>query len=49
MNKVIVMFIGILTDWGEASESVTGYSGAEFKKFSVYKDAEEYLKGGDDE
>ena len=41
--------IGILTDWGEASESVTGYSGAEFKKFSVYKDAEEYLKGGDDE
>lgn len=41
--------IGILTDWGEASESVTGYSGAVFKKFSVYKDAEEYLKGGDDE
>lgn len=41
--------VGILTDWGEASESVTGYSGAEFKKFSVYKDAEEYLKGGDDD
>lgn len=41
--------IGILTDWGEASESVTGYSGAEFKKFSVLSDAEEYLKGGDDE
>ena len=41
--------IGILTDWGEASESVTGYSGAVFKKFSVLKDAEEYMKGGDDE
>lgn len=41
--------IGILTDWGEASKSVTGYSGAEFKKFSVLSDAEEYLKGGDDE
>lgn len=41
--------VGILTDWGEASQSVTGYSGAEFKKFSVYKDAEEYLKGGDDD
>lgn len=41
--------IGILTDWGEASESVTGYSGAVFKKFSVLKDAEEYMKGGNDE
>lgn len=41
--------VGILTDWGEASQSVTGYSGAEFKKFSVLSDAEEYLKGGDDE
>lgn len=41
--------VGILTDWGEASESVTGYSGAVFKKFSVLKDAEEYMKGGDDE
>ena len=40
--------IGILTDWGKASQSVTGYSGAEFKKFSVLSDAEEYLKGGDD-
>lgn len=41
--------IGIFTNWGEASESVTGYSGAVFKKFSVLKDAEEYIKGGDDE
>lgn len=41
--------VGILTDWGEASESVTGYSGAVFKKFSVLKDAEEYMKGGDNE
>lgn len=41
--------VGILTDWGEASESVTGYSGAEFKKFSVLKDAEEYMKGGNNE
>lgn len=41
--------IGILTDWGEASESVTGYSGAVFKKFSVLKDAEEYMKGGNNE
>lgn len=41
--------IGILTDWGEASESVTGYSGAVFKKFSVLSDAEEYLKGCDNE
>lgn len=41
--------IEILTDWGEASKSVTGYSGAEFKKFSVLKDAEEYMKGGNNE
>lgn len=41
--------VGIFTDWAEASESVTGYSGAVFKKFSVLKDAEEYMKGGDDE
>lgn len=41
--------VGILTDWGEASQSVTGYSGAEFKKFSVLSDAEEYMKGGDND
>lgn len=41
--------VGILTDWGEASQSVTGYSGAKFKKFSVLSDAEEYMKGGDDD
>lgn len=41
--------VGIFTDWGKASESVTGYSGAVFKKFSVLKDAEEYMKGGDNE
>ena len=41
--------VGILTNWGEASQSVTGYSGAVFKKFSVLKDAEEYMKGGNKE
>lgn len=41
--------VGIFTDWGETFESVNGYSGAEFKKFSVLSDAEEYLKGGDNE
>lgn len=41
--------VGILTDWGETFNSVNGYSGAEFKKFSVLSDAEEYLKGGNDE
>lgn len=41
--------VGIFTDWGETFELVNGYSGAEFKKFSVLSDAEEYLKGGDDE
>lgn len=40
---------GIFTDWGETFELVNGYSGAEFKKFSVLSDAEEYLKGGDNE
>lgn len=41
--------VGIFTDWGETFELVNGYSGAEFKKFSVLSDAEEYLKGGDNE
>ena len=41
--------IGIFTDWAEASASVTGYSDARFKKFSVLKDAEEFMEGGDDE
>lgn len=41
--------VGIFTDWGETFELVNGYSGAEFKKFSVLSDAEEYLKGSDDE
>ena len=40
---------GIFTDWGETFELVNGYSGAELKKFSVLSDAEEYLKGGDNE
>lgn len=40
---------GIFTDWGETFELVNGYSGAEFKKFSVLSDAEEYLEGGDNE
>lgn len=41
--------VGIFTDWGKASESVTGYPDARFKKFRVLKDAQEFMKGGDDE
>lgn len=40
---------GIFTDWGEASKSVTGYPDARFKKFRALKDAQEFMKGGDDE
>lgn len=41
--------VGIFTDWGEASESVTGYPDARFKKFRALKDAQEFMEGGDDE
>lgn len=41
--------VGIFTDWAEASASVTGYPDARFKKFRALKDAEEFMKGGDDE
>lgn len=41
--------VGIFTDWAKASASVTGYSDARFKKFSVLKDAEEFMEGGDNE
>ena len=41
--------IGIFTDWAEAEASVKGFSDPKFKKFSVYKDAEDFMKGGDDE
>ena len=41
--------IGIFTDWGEASESVTGYPDARFKKFRALKDAQEFMEVGDDE
>lgn len=41
--------VGIFTDWGETFESVNGYSGAEFKKFSVLSDAEEFMKGGNNQ
>nr|DAR93128.1 MAG TPA: viroplasmin [Caudoviricetes sp.] len=41
--------VGIFTDWGKASESVTGYPDARFKKFRVLKDAQEFMKGGNDE
>lgn len=41
--------VGIFTDWGKTFESVNGYSGAEFKKFSVLSDAEEFMKGGNNE
>lgn len=41
--------VGIFTDWAEASASVTGYPDARFKKFRVLKDAQEFMKGGDDE
>lgn len=41
--------IGIFTDWAEASESVTGYPDARFKKFRALKDAQKFMEGGDDE
>ena len=41
--------IGIFTDWGEASESVTGYPDARFKKFRSLKEATEFMEGGDNE
>lgn len=41
--------VGIFTDWGEASESVTGYPDARFKKFRALKDAQEFMEGGDNE
>lgn len=41
--------VGIFTDWGKASESVTGYPDARFKKFRALKDAQKFMKGGDDE
>lgn len=41
--------IGIFTDWSKASESVTGYPDARFKKFRALKDAQEFMEGGDDE
>ena len=41
--------VGIFTDWGKASESVTGYPDAQFKKFRALKDAQEFMEGGDDE
>ena len=40
---------GIFTDWGKIFKLVNGYSGAEFKKFSVLSDAEEFMKGGNNE
>lgn len=41
--------VGIFTDWAEASASVTGYPDARLKKFRALKDAEDFMKGGDDE
>lgn len=41
--------VGIFTDWAEASASVTGYPDARFKKFRALKDAQEFMKGGDNE
>jgi caulimovirus viroplasmin len=41
--------VGIFTDWAEASESVTGYSDARFKKFRALKDAQGFMEGGDNE
>lgn len=41
--------VGIFTDWAEASKSVTGYPDARFKKFRALKDAQDFMKGGDDE
>lgn len=41
--------VGIFTDWGKASEAVTGFSRPEFKKFRSLKEATEFMEGGDDE
>lgn len=41
--------VGIFTDWGEASASVTGYPDARFKKFRALKDAQGFMEGGDNE
>lgn len=37
---------GIFTDWETCRASVTGYSGAQYKSFSILEEAREYLEGG---
>ena len=39
--------IGIFNNWIECEKSIKGYSGAEYKSFSNYKDAKKYLNGDD--
>lgn len=34
---------GLFMSWNECKEAVTGYSGAEYKRFKVYEDALNYL------
>ncbi|QPG77293.1 hypothetical protein FOA43_004701 [Brettanomyces nanus] len=38
--------IGIFNDWGSCSDSVIGYSRAEFKSFNSASDASSYMHGG---
>jgi len=35
--------IGVFTDWNECLESTKGYSGADYKKFPTFEDAEAYI------
>lgn len=37
--------IGIFNTWEECQKEINGYSGAEFKKFSNRRDAENYISG----
>src|SRR5699024_12738618 len=37
---------GIYFSWSECQKQVHGYSGAEFKSFDNYPDAQKYLDGG---
>ncbi len=36
---------GIFASWEECKALVAGYAGAQYKSFSTYKEAEDYLKG----
>lgn len=39
--------IGIYGSWAECESQVKGYSGAEYKKFSTYEEAVDFINGGE--